>query len=74
MRGTVRNKTRADKIDPLKVAFGELFNELELVEADLNDEASMIAACEGCTYAVHTASPFWMKPPKNPDDMINPAV
>ena len=26
VRGTVRNKTRADKIDPLKVAFGELFD------------------------------------------------
>ena len=34
----------------------------------------MIAACEGCTYAVHTASPFWIKPPENPDDMIKPAV
>ena len=40
VRGTVRDTKRAEKIEPLKKAFGELFDQLELVEADLNDEAS----------------------------------
>ena len=74
VRGTVRDKNRAEKIDPLREAFGDQFDQLELVEADLNDEASMIKACEGCTFAIHTASPFTFKPPENEDDMILPAV
>ena len=35
VRGTVRSKTNAAKIEPLKQAFGEYFDQLELVEADL---------------------------------------
>ena len=41
VRGTVRSKTNTSKIDPIKKAYGELFNQLELVEADLLDDASM---------------------------------
>ena len=58
VRGTVRSKTNAAKIDPLKAGLGDLFEQLELVEADLLDEASVIKACEGATYVVHPASPF----------------
>ena len=59
VRGTVRDKTNAAKLDPLKAAFGEeLFGKLELVEADLLDEASIGAAIEGATYVLHVASPY----------------
>jgi dihydroflavonol-4-reductase len=62
-------------MEPLKKAYGEdLFSQLELVEADLLNEESLIAACEGCTYIVHTASPFPLTPPKNEDELIKPAV
>lgn len=74
VRGTVRDKNNAKKIDPLRAAFGEHFDELELVEADLLKEETMIKACEGCQYAVHTASPFAMENPKDKMDMIKPAV
>ena len=43
----------------------ELYDQLELVEADLLDEESIHRAIEGCTYVVHTASPF---PVVNPKD------
>lgn len=46
------------KIEPLKSSFGEHFDKLELVEADLLDEESLIKACQGCKFIVHTASPF----------------
>lgn len=60
MRGTVRNKNDEAKVQPLREAFGdELFSQLELVEADLMDEASMINALAGSTYVVHVASPFF---------------
>jgi len=41
VRGTVRSKTNTLKIQPLKDAFGDLFEELELVEADLLNESSL---------------------------------
>ena len=41
VRGTVRSKSNATKIDPIKKAYGELFDQLELVEADLLNDASM---------------------------------
>ena len=44
VRGTVRSLTAQKKIDPLKVAFGELFDQVELVEADLLDSDSMLQA------------------------------
>ena len=60
VRGTVRSKTNAAKIDPLKKTLGDFFDQLELVEADLLDKQSMIDAVAGSTYVAHTASPFVM--------------
>lgn len=59
VRGTVRDKTNESKIAPLREAFGELFNQLELVEADLLNEESLVSAIAGSTYVVHVASPFF---------------
>ena len=58
----------------MKKAFGEYFDQLELVEADLCDEKSMIQAMEGSTYIVHTASPFPIVAPKDENELIKPAV
>jgi hypothetical protein len=44
VRGTVRSINNPEKIEPLKKAFGEYFDKLELVEADLCDENSIIKA------------------------------
>ena len=74
VRGTVRNKTNEAKIAPLRKAFGEHFDALELVEADLLDEKSIMAACEGSDYIVHTASPFPLENPKDEQVLIKPAV
>ena len=73
VRGTVRDKNNAAKLEPLKRAFGEeLYNQLELVEADLLNEQSMIDACAGSTYIVHVASPFFFS--ANEDELVKPAV
>ena len=74
VKGTVRDTKRAEKIEPLKKAFGNHFDQLELVEADLNDEASIQNAMAGCKYVVHTASPFPLAKPKHENDLIQPAV
>ena len=38
VRGTVRSLANPAKMDPLKQAFGERFNSIELAEADLMNE------------------------------------
>ena len=61
VRGTVRNKKNDKKINPIKIGFGEYYEQIELVEADLDDAASLDKAVEGATYVVHTASPFYFE-------------
>ena len=77
VRGTVRSLTNPAKIEPLKKAFGEHFDSLELVEANLTDDASLCKAVEGATYVIHTASPVHMDASKLKDpelEMVRPAV
>jgi len=46
-----------------------------LVEADLLNEKSIVEACTGATYVVHTASPFFLDDPTDVDaQLIKPAV
>jgi dihydroflavonol-4-reductase len=47
---------------------------LQLVEADLENSASISAAIKDATYVIHTASPFPLKSPNSEMDLINPAV
>jgi nucleoside-diphosphate-sugar epimerase len=44
------------------------------VEADLLDEQSWIPAVAGCDYILHVASPFLIEEPKDPNDLILPAI
>lgn len=46
VRGTVRDTKNEAKIEPLRKVFGSLFDSLELVEADLNNEQSIIDAIQ----------------------------
>lgn len=49
---------------------------LRLVEVDLlsGDEAWQEVLAEGFDYVIHTASPFFFKNPRDPNDYIRPAV
>jgi nucleoside-diphosphate-sugar epimerase len=73
VRGTVRDKTDESKLGPLRKAYGELFDKLELVNANLLDAESIDLAIAGANIVVHTASPFVMKV-DNQDELIKPAV
>ena len=75
IRGTVRDTSSLSKVLPLREAYGELFDQLELVEANLLDPESIAAAVEGSTYVVHVASPVPLYSVKNVNkDIIEPAV
>ena len=44
------------------------------VALDLNSDDGWSEAMQGVDVLMHTASPFPISPPKNPDDLIRPAV
>ena len=70
----MRDPLNQSKIDPLNKAFGELFDKLEIVAADLLEPESIHRAVEGCNYVIHTASPLPVRPPKDENMLIKPAV
>lgn len=74
VRGTVRDTKNPKKIEPLRKAFGALFDQLTLVEADLENSQSIHDAIKGAQFVIHTASPFPIKRPNSEMDLINPAV
>jgi nucleoside-diphosphate-sugar epimerase len=74
VRGTVRDKDNAAKLKPVKEALGDLYDQLEIFSADLDDKESLAKAVEGCTYVLHLASPYPGSTPKNENDVIRPAV
>ena len=75
VRGTVRSTSNAAKIDPLKKTLGDLFEQLELVEADLLDKDSVVKSIEGSQFVAHTASPFIQGvKQEDADTVIKPAV
>ena len=61
VRGTVKSLSDTSILVKLKSAFGDYFNELEIVKADLFDTMSIIHAIEGSDVVLHTASPFRFK-------------
>ena len=74
VRGTVRDAKNTSRLQPLKDAFGDKFDQLELFSADLTDKESLKKAVEGWDYVLHLASPFPAESPKNEDEVIKPAV
>lgn len=76
VRGTVRSLKNEKKVAPLR-SLGDkekMKFDLELVEADLLDEKCWPSAVAGCTYVIHTASPFPLDVPSDESELIEPAV
>ena len=69
----VRASTRSDK---RKEELQSLFPDanLEFATLDLTKDAGWHDALKGCDVLIHTASPFPMTEPKDPQDLIRPAV
>ncbi|MCO4747488.1 MAG: NAD-dependent epimerase/dehydratase family protein [Proteobacteria bacterium] len=67
VRGTVRDPSDATKVGYLK----EL-GDIELVTADLTDDAGWDEAVAGCDVVLHTASPFFLD--GTDDELVGPAV
>ena len=73
VRGTVRS---LDKAEEVKATLGRQcdISRLEFIQADLLSDAGWDAAMQGVTGVLHLASPFILNEPKDPEELIRPAV
>lgn len=75
VRGTLR---RLDRIDEVHAALAphllETAGNISFVQADLESDAGWAEAVDGVTALMHTASPFLIAQPKDPAQVIRPAV
>ena len=77
VRGSVR---RLDRTDEVRGALQQHLDDpaaldrLTFVALDLTADAGWAEALTGVSALIHTASPFPISQPKNPDDLIRPAV
>ena len=76
VRGSVRHLDRADEVRAAlaPVVGAEALARLSFVALDLEQDAGWTAAMEGVTALIHTASPFPVAQPKDPQVLIRPAV
>ncbi|MEM8730834.1 MAG: aldehyde reductase [Pseudomonadota bacterium] len=69
VRASVRSQARQAELEAL---FPD--QPIEFAFLDLTKDDGWTEAMEGCDVLIHTASPFPMAEPDNPDDLIRPAV
>lgn len=73
VRGTIRSLKDEKKVQPIrKLALDP--TQLELVEADLDNESSWPAAVKDIDIVIHVASPFPLANPQDEQSVIKPAV
>ncbi|KRA95659.1 hypothetical protein ASD83_18615 [Devosia sp. Root685] len=74
VRGSVRNLDKAAKVRETLAMAGADVTRLEFVALDLLADNGWDEAMAGVRYLQHTASPFVLETPKDPDELIRPAV
>ena len=74
VRGTVRSQAKAQEVRETLAAASVDTANLSLVEIDLNSDHGWNDTAAGCHFIMHVASPYLLANPKNPNEMISPAV
>ncbi|WP_172300323.1 NAD-dependent epimerase/dehydratase family protein [Pseudoruegeria sp. HB172150] len=74
LRGSLRNPQRADATRQALEAAGADTSRLDFVTLDLTADDGWANAAEGVRYVIHSASPFVTTMPKDPQELIGPAV
>lgn len=74
VRGSLRSLAKADQVRQTLRKAGADISRLEFVALDLLDDRGWTEAIEGVRFLQHTASPFVLASPKDPDELIRPAV
>ncbi len=73
VRGTVRNRNRAEQVRDVLMKHHEGVSEMEFAIADLTSTAGWTEAIEGCDGVFHVASPLIIIQPKDASEVIEPA-
>ena len=74
VRGTVRSQSKGQEVCETLAAASVDTKNLSFVELDLTSDRGWNDAAAGCDFVMHVASPFVVANPKNPQEMISPAV
>lgn len=74
VRGSVRSPARAAEVRTAMARAGADDALLEIRQLDLLSDEGWPAAVSGCRFVLHVASPFVLAKPKDPHDIIRPAV
>nr|WP_314256934.1 aldehyde reductase [uncultured Devosia sp.] len=74
VRGSIRSLDRADKVRATLARAGGDISRLEFVALDLLKDSGWAEAMADVRYLMHTASPFVLETPKDPEELIRPAV
>ncbi|MDT0682220.1 NAD-dependent epimerase/dehydratase family protein [Roseicyclus sp. F158] len=77
VRGSLRSPNRAEEVrEALRPVLDDpdALDRLSFVELDLTRDDGWAAAMEGVDALIHTASPFPMSQPGDPEELIRPAV
>jgi len=75
VHATVRNLSDRSKIQHLLDLSDRYPNKLSLFEADLLVEGSFDGPMAGCSIVIHTASPYFLEKPKDPEaQLMRPAL
>jgi len=74
VNATVRDPSNAEKVAHLTALAATSPGELRSFKADLLDPGSFDEPMQGCELVIHTASPFFLAKPKDPEqELIRPA-
>ena len=74
VRGSVRNLNRAEEVRGVLAKSGADVSALEFCALDLMKDEGWDEALQGVDFLCHCASPFIAEIPKDPDELIRPAV
>jgi nucleoside-diphosphate-sugar epimerase len=74
VRGSVRSPARAAEARAAMAEAGADDTLLEVRQLDLLSDEGWATATAGCRFVLHVASPFVTTKPKDPEDLVRPAV
>jgi dihydroflavonol-4-reductase len=74
VRGTIRSLSKESEVRDTVAKYVQVNDRLEIVSADLEQDAGWDEAMKGVEYVLHVASPFPLYEPKHEDELIIPAV
>lgn len=74
VRGTLRRPEAASEVVAAVTRVADPAGQLDFATLDLTRDQGWDAALGGCRYLMHIASPFPLQVPKDPNELVGPAV